>query len=544
MSDMFDPTKSDRTWNDIKESCGIDDKNTIKTLANRNYGFFFEYVLGYEVSSPVTQQAIRFHQNPEDFKETSSDMGAIKAAVVAPRGHSKTVSWTIGPTLWRMWKETGKEILISSASSSQSKDILADIKRIIVRNDALKHLEPTPENIAELGENCDIKAKESNWAAESVTATSDVTVQTKTFGSSIRSKHVDYVFLDDVLQDENSGTRSTEQEKDTFYNVISPIVENKGGVLQIVGTPMSHDDLLMELIEKDNFHITEYEAYNPETEEVLWPEKWSIEGLKQKKAEIGPARFAREYMCDPMSVEEQYFSVNECLDPNLDASHYKPHTALDKYRDWDFYVGVYVALSDKGDSDYNVFTVIGEPRDREEKYIVEIVRYQSMSPEGIANTLEDLDNKYEFRKGLYEKNAQGEGLHHEMRDRPGLRTRITGFDTTRTSRPQILSRLQASLYRQELKIVDQEGLVSEMAAFRKNSRGKLEGKGHDDTVMSLAIAYECIEGGEPGEASIGVVGLNDDMSENNQDIELGETGIVGDGPVDSDSENEMNIDIV
>jgi len=244
-----------------------------------------------------------------------------------------------------------------------------------------------------------------------------------------------------------------------------------------------------------------------------------------------------------MSVEEQYFSVNECLDPNLDASHYKPNTALDKYRDWDFYVGVDVALSDKGDSDYNVFTVIGEPQDREEKYIVEIVRYQSMSPEGIANTLEDLDNKYEFRKGLYEKNAQGEGLHHEMQDRPGLRTRITGFDTTRTSRPQILSRLQASLYRQELKIVDKEGLKSEMAAFRKNSRGKLEGKGHDDTVMSLAIAYECIEGGEPGEASIGVVGLDDDMSENDQDIDLGETGIVGESPVD-DKGDEMSIGIV
>lgn len=543
MADMFDPTKEERTWDDIKESCGIDDKNTIKTLANRNYGFFFEHVLGYKTSSPVTQQAIKFHQNPENFKETSSDMDAIKAAVVAPRGHSKTVSWTIGPTLWRMWSETGKEILISSASSSQSKDILADIKRIIVRNEALKHLEPTPENIAELGEHCDIKAKESNWAAESVTATSDVTVQTKTFGSSIRSKHVDYVFLDDVLQDENSGTRSTEQEKDTFYNVISPIVENKGGVLQIVGTPMSHDDLLMELIEKDNFHITEYEAYDPETEEVLWPEKWSIDGLMQKKAEIGPSRFAREYQTDPMSVEEQYYSMAECLEPNLDASHYKPNVSLDKYSDWDFVVGVDVALSDKGDSDYNVFTVIGDPRNQDEKYIVDIIRYQSMSPEGIANTLKELDDKYGFKEGLYEKNAQGEGLWHEMQKRDKLKNRIEPFDTTRTSRPQILSSLQAALYRQELKIVDKEGLVSEMAAFRKNSRGKLEGKGHDDTVMSLAIAYECLEGGELGEASMGIVGLDNEFNEDRERISLEDTGIVTSDSDPDEDESSMNIGI-
>lgn len=538
MAELFDPTTDTRTWQDIKDSCDIDDKQTINYLANQSFGFFFEHVLGYDTGCPVTQEAINFHQDPTSHKQTNDETDAIKTAVMAPRGHSKTVSWTMAPSLWRAFKEQGKNIIISSASRKQSTDILEDIKRIITRNEALEHLKPSPENMAMLGDNADIEDDERTWAAQTITTTTDVKIQTKTFGSSIRGKHVDYVFLDDILQDESGGTRSTEQEKNTFYNVVSPTVENKGGLLQIVGTPMSHDDLLMELMDKDNFHSTEYQAYYPGEDEVLWPEKWTMKGLEQKKAEIGPARFAREYMTDPMSVEEQYFDIKACIEPNLNAEHYKPKVSDEKYRSWEFVVGVDVALSDDRDSDYNVFTVIGNPPDHEESYIVDIIRQQTLSPEAIADELERLVKKYGITQGYYERNAQGEGLKHEVDDRPKIRNVVEPFDTTRKTRPEILSSLQAALYRQELKIVDREKLVNEMTGFRKNSKGKLEGKGHDDTVMSLAIAYRCIDSGFEGEVGMGIVSLDDA-----EGIDGRDTGIVtsADAPRD---ENEMNVGIV
>ena len=535
MSDQFDPTRDERTWEDIKNSCGIDDKDTIQTLAAKNIEFFFEHLIGYEKGCPVTEKSLDFHQNPQNHSKTSEDQDAVKAAIMAPRGHSKTVSWTMIPSLWRAWKEQGKMIIISSASRTQSKDILDDIKRIIVRNEALQHLKPSPENLASLGDHADIEDDEKNWAAESITTTTDVTILTRTFGSGIRGYHVDYVFLDDILQDENGGSRSTEQEKETFYNVVAPIVENKGGILQVVGTPMSHDDLLMELVNKENFYTEEYQAYDPETDTVLWPDKWSMDGLKQKKAEVGPARFAREYMCDPMSVEEQYFSMNHCIEPNIDEQHFKPKVSDSEYATWEFVLGVDVALSDKADSDYNVFTVIGDPPNEDERYIVDLIRQQTMSPEAITDEIERLDKRYGFKEGYYERNAQGEGLHHEMRNRPGLRTRIEPFDTTGKSRPQILSSLQAALYRQELKLVDKEGLVSELAAFHKNSRGKLEGKGKDDTVMSLAIAYECLEGEWTGETGMSIIDQDTDH------IDTADTGIVADV---SGGEKNMAIGVV
>lgn len=795
-----------------------------------------EHILGYNVDCPVTQASLEFHQNPEKFKQTSDDKDAIKKAVMAPRGHSKTVSWTISPTLWRAFGEKGKQIIISSASNGQSKDILELVKRIIMRNEALQHLEPSPENLERLGEHSDINRGEDSWAAQSITTTTDVQIKVKTFGSSIRSKHVDYVFLDDVLQDEGQGTRNVEQEKDTFYNVVSPIIENKDGILQIVGTPMSHNDLLMELMDKDSYSTNYYQAYNEETREPLWNSNWTYESLMEKKNEVGPARFAREYMCveegtpiqmehglrkieniekgekvlthegnykqvlntfdngkkdvlkiktpgysdsmglthnhpvrttegwknveeltendylvspriyggetmdkdilrlygwyvaegsigangravrlctnsaesdkvaeivrnagykpkfyggktekvepitinskdlatelekrfgrakdkkvwskihdldlehqkiflkaylngdghnpkegvyssrsvvrnvsesmariatalgwtvtrdydnegtdfkyegrecegadyhrvryyqnprraqitddyiaypvdsieeggtvqthnleveddnsyhlpmfavhncNPMSVEEQFFSEQDCIKPNLDDTHFKPNTYQQPYNDWSYYVSVDIAMSDKAGADYTVFTVIGVPKEGEQKHIVDIVREKGMSPRTIADKLEQMDSKYGFSRGLVEKNSIGEGVAKEIQLRDSLSGRIKFFDTTRTTRPKILSNLQAALHRGELTLPSNsyregETLIDELSAFHMNSRGKLEGKGHDDTVMSLAIGYELI--GNNSVASATIIGGDDEDNDNDDSVEDG-----------------------
>jgi len=86
-----------------------------------------------------------------------------------------------------------------------------------------------------------------------------------------------------------------------------------------------------------------------------------------------------------------------------------------------------------------------------------------------------------------------------------------------------------------LKLVDKEGLVSELSAFHKNSRGKLEGKRKDDTVMSLAIAYDCLEGEWTGDTGIDIIDQDTD------DIDIVDTGIVDNV---SDSGENMSIGVV
>jgi len=462
-------------------------------------------------NSELIDEAIKFHQNPDKFKKTDDSVDAVKAAVMAPRGHSKTYMWTIAPILWICYKEKGKRVLLSSASNSQSKDILETLKRIIQRNSALQHLKPSTENLRDLGGTADIEKWEKAWQREEIRTTTDVSVKVKTFSTNIRSKHVDYVFLDDVLSDKDSGRRSIAQEKDIFYNVLSPIVENKGGLMQIVGTPMAHNDLLMELMEKDSFHTLRYQAFNAETEKVLWPDNWTLEGLKEKKAEIGPARFAREYMTDPMSVEEQFFDQQQCIESNIprDGGRVKWHDP--PVDDMHYFLGVDIALSEGDDADFSVFTVLGVDSDSQ-VYLVNVHREKGMTPQSIADKIEEWDNYYGFSKGLVEKNAIGEGVWKTVEQKTGLSGRINSFDTTRKTRPTILSNLQAALHRGEVVLADYEPLVRELAGFRMNKRGKLEGREHDDTVMSLAICYHCIDTNK-SQASVSLIDTDEEGGE-------------------------------
>jgi len=502
---VFDPASRDRSWEDIQDSSGVESREEIKYLANSSFKFFVEHVLGLNTNSPVIQQSIEFHQNPQKFSETDDSTDSVKAAVMAPRGHSKTYSWTIAPILWRCYREKGKQILLSSASNSQSKDILQDLKRMIERNEALQHLKPSTENLAELGDTVDIKDWEDTWRAQEITTTTDVRVKVKTFSDSIRSKHVDYVFLDDVL----SHNMSKEQEKDVFYSVLGPIIENNDGMMQIVGTPIEYNDLMMELMDKDNYFSRRYRAHDPDTEEVLWPDNWTYEALMEKRDEIGPARFAREYMTEPMSVDEQFFD-DHVLESSQGAEWMRnPHS--DDSEDWSHFIGVDIALQDGADADYTVFTVLGQAPSGQ-VHLVNMKREKGLSPKEIAAEIDDLDNFYHFNAGLVEKNAIGEGVWRTIEEESKVVPRVEAFDTTRKTRPEILSSLQAALNRGELLLHDFDPLMRELRGFHMNQKGKLEGRDHDDTVMSLAIAYRCVDTGRSS-ASFNIIGEDEGEDE-------------------------------
>lgn len=517
MSDEFDPAFHNRTLEDIKRSSGVEDEQTIKMLASSNYEFFLEHVLGLNVDSPLIQEAVKLEEEPP---EQPSNNGR-KIAVMAPRGHSKTYSFTVGRALYKAFSETGKRIILTSASKSQSKGILNTIKRIIERNELLRFLKPSKENMDQLADSMDLKEDEGAWAAKSIVTTSDVAMVTKTFGTTIRSEHVDYVFADDILSDENSGQKDKETEKDVFYEVISPIAENKSGTIQVVGTPQSHDDLLMELMDKDSYYTVRFQAYDTETQEPLWPFMWDYEGLMNKKEEIGPARFAREYMTNPMSVDEQFFSWDDAVKPNLDTrykqDYWKPKMD-EQFDEWQFFLGVDIALSDASGSDYTVMTVLGQDPEGL-TWMVDMYRKQGMNPSEIADRIKLLDDKYAFTNGLVEKNAIGEGVWDTISQEAQLSGRIEPFDTTRKTRPKMLSRLQAALHRNELILHDNETLKDEMLAFYKNDSGKLEGKAHDDCVMSLAIAWRASGRGEYTPSSMSFIGPGGEEMEIEEDDE-------------------------
>lgn len=833
-----------RTWDEILEDCEdieeIQTKADAKFRAKFDFEFFLSKILGLRTDSKLIQDLIDLVQNPPD----QEDNKIIKIARLAPRGHSKTYTSTVGQALWRAFSEQGIKILIVSATREQATGILdEEIKRFINRNEALQHLKPSTEFLNKMQEqgsdgNLDIDKDEAKWAAQSITTTTDVRIKAKPFSSSIRSMHMDYVLCDDLLSDEESGTRDVEAEKNLYYNVITPTAESQGEWIQVVGTPQKHNDLIMELIDKEEYNTGKYQAHWEDEDgenQVLWehdPETdtgWTYDGLMSKKREIGSARFAKEYMCveegtpvqlkngwkyiedveigdevlthkgnykevintfdngkkdiyniytpgysesvgltanhpvltkegwkyaedlskddfvlsprmrgekslndsrakvygwyaaegaigangrqvvfyvredeseelhealedlgyspkyyggnsdkmnpvtinsktlateledrfgrskekkvwseihemdlktqekflrsyiegdgyekrdgiyssrsvclplsegmariatslgwtvtrdyenppfeetvnigsrggdvscsewhrvryyeneskraevtedyvaypvdavvkngsaqvynleveednsyhlpmfavhncNPMSVDEQFFDYENCIQPNLyknlKADHWKPDIQSGAYDDWLFAVGVDIALQDGEGADYTVFQVLGKDPEGQ-VWQVDMHRERGMTPKSIAEKLKSLDDLYSFETGYVEKNAIGEGVWKTIKEKANDVTyRVDAFDTTRKTRPKILSNLQAALEGRKLIIKETGDMVDEMMAFRLNNKNKLEGKGHDDTVMSLAIAWHAVDDGDTAPASMALIGAD------------------------------------
>ena len=537
----------ERTWDDILEACnemdGVETKSDVKFLARYDFEFFLSKCLGLRVDNDLIRDGIETIENPPEQPTNK----ITKISRLAPRGHSKTYTWTVGQTLWRIFKEKGTQIMIVSSTDDQAKGILdEEIKRFIKRNEMLQHLEPATGlmNQAEGTENVDIEKGEGKWSAHAITTTTDCRVTAQPFTSKIRSSHIDYVFCDDLLDDDESGKANMEKDKKIYYNVITPAVESQGMWIQVVGTPQKHNDLMMDLVhEKDGYDSADYQAYNKDTKEVLWeydPETrtgWTYEQLMSKKDDIGPSNFAKEYMCNPMSVDDQYFDYQDLIKPNMDVeydeSHWKPNTAHEFYDDWQFALGADLALSDSANADYTVFTVLGiDPRGK--IWLCDIWRNRSNSSESIADKLTEFDQRYHFREGLIEKNSLGEGVWKTIEDRcpSGLTNRVSAWDTTRKTRPKILSNLQAGLERGDLVLHNHDALIDEMKAFEMNSKGKLEGKEHDDCVMSLAIAFHQLASEEfkSTPVSVGIIGMD------------GSGGDESSMPVQGDQEQECPVD--
>lgn len=515
----------ERTWSEILDACehveGIETKSDVKMRARYDYEFFLEKVLGFRVDNELIRDAINTIQNPPEQEGNKIK----KIARLAPRGHSKTYSWTVGQSLWRAFKEKGTNILIISSTDDQAKGILGEIKKFIKRNEMLKHLEPATDfmNEHQDSDSVDIDKDDSQWAAKNVTLTTDVTIRARPFTSKIRSKHIEYVFCDDLLDDEASGGKTIDKDKDIYYEAITPAVESQGIWIQVVGTPQDDNDLMMELVDdKDSYNSGKYQAYNPDTKEVLWEfdeqtkTGWTYDMLQNKREDMGRSRFAKEYMCDPLSAGDQYFSYKELIKANIDTfaydeQHWKPNVQHESYNDWQFVLGGDLALQDGEQADYTVFIILGvDPRGK--VWMVDIWRNKGNTSQGIANKLQDLDKRYHFREGHIEKNAIGEGVWTTIRKEcpSHLMNRVTEWDTTRQTRPKMLSNLQAGLERGDLVLHDHDTLIEEMKAFHKNSKGKLEGKEHDDCVMALAIAYNQLadEEWEKTETSMSLISMS------------------------------------
>lgn len=153
-----------------------------------------------------------------------------------------------------------------------------------------------------------------------------------------------------------------------------------------------------------------------------------------------------------------------------------------------FYGGLDIGRAD----DYTVFTVLNENRE-----MVFIERWRQDEWTNIINKVADKINQYKA-KTLVEVNNQGDVFFEMLRKKCG--NLIEPFTTTSKSKPIMIEDLAVAFEQGEISILKEDYLISELEAFtyiyststRNVKYGAPQGM-HDDTVISLALAYQSVQ---------------------------------------------------
>jgi predicted phage terminase large subunit-like protein len=220
--------------------------------------------------------------------------------------HAKSTSMTFFYPLFMALYEKKKFIVIISASEDSAKKFLRRIRSELEAN-SLIHYVFGPQ-------------KTDKWSETELRLQNGTTIIAKGRGAQMRgllSGHTrpDLAILDDLEDDElvRSQMRRLDLE-DWFNGAVLPTLAPKSGTIVYVGTILHEDSLLNRLLNKKlypDFKSLKYAAIDKDTNEALWPERFSMEDLLRKKeayiARDKLANFYMEYLNDPIPQESAVF---------------------------------------------------------------------------------------------------------------------------------------------------------------------------------------------------------------------------------------------
>lgn len=302
--------------------------NEWRERCKEDFNLFVQEVLGFD-NAP--------HQ--VEWCRTLGNEMYRKLVVAAPRGHSKTTTFSVNYPLWEIARNPNIRILLVSNADTQSQSFLREIKGRIERDqefvDFAGQLKPDrPEKWTDK----EIILKRTR------TDIKDATISTVSVEGTILAKRADLIICDDLLNFENTRTPEQRQKiHDWLALVLLPVLEPKTGRLVVAGTVWQVGDLMEELLVDPTFDYSKkyqaivsepvhkelweqwcnlftedredrkaraaefYALHKEEMDEgvrVLWPERIGYEELYMLRYN-DPYAFARAYQNDPASRPSQ-----------------------------------------------------------------------------------------------------------------------------------------------------------------------------------------------------------------------------------------------
>lgn len=432
---------------------------------------FFTRVLGFE--------AKEFHK---EWIRTL--MREKEIAISAPTGFGKTTVFGIFWPIWMCYYKPKSLVLIISRSiRTQSSTVLEEIKNTIENNEILKQL--MSEEL------------KTTWTKEKIIMNNGSETLYSSYSVNVRGLQADYVFADEVATYEN---------QELFFRDVMTRVVSKRGQLAAVSTPLTTSDLLARLMNIPGFYSRVYPAIvNSEgvadlKGSSIWPEKFPVGYLLQKRERIGISNFERNYMCNPKaeSAEMPIFTlsaVEDCYDKSLTKSFDS------KTEGGIVYIGCDFAISSGPRADFDCYVVVEDINNF--VIIRNIERSKGVPTQSKVQRIKELCELYNPVRVIIDESNIGSAVLQELLSN-GVPAYPQSFNPQ--SRKKLLLQLKSIIDNRMLVIprkvegdnpmtITNTDILTEELIGMKEEESRItkikhivSTSAHDDTVMALAMA--------------------------------------------------------
>ena len=417
-----------------------------------------------------------------------------RICVLAARSHGKTYFFDFAYPIWKAMQLPNRSGFIFSATQDQAVRILGDIKTEIETNPKLRHL--MPELMGGFSGN--------KWSSAAIQLANGHKIYARGFGTKVRGAHPDWLVVDDALNDETAYSELVRRKQiDYFYTAISNMI-NPSGQIVVVGTPYHTNDLYGDLSKNSEYTFRRYQALNEKTGKPLWPDRFNLASLKEKKREIGALRFARELQCNPISDDASLFPSHLFQGSPTEVFNLKLGMPKEVYDQLGvtIYIGVDFAMSSSASADYTVIWVMGTDSFGN-RWIIDIIREKGLAYQKQLSLINTMGRKYDPALIFLEANQMQRIFGDELirtTDLP-IKKFVTGaekhtLDKGIPSLRMLLENGKFRIPRGDARSVELTDIwISEMKSFTFVD-GKLTSVGgHDDTCFSCWVCDQAIRAG-------------------------------------------------
>ena len=292
----------------------------------------------------------------------------------------------------------------------------------------------------------------------------DVTVRSADNPDSLRGEGLDFIVLDECAFIEEAA----------WTEALRPALSDRLGKAIFISTPKGRN-WFWRLYQKGLDDRGEWASFSFPTSENPYIEAKEIEDAKDTLPDL---IFRQEYLAEFIDDQGGVFRrVQEAA--VLESAKPDPKRQ--------YIAGVDVAAS----VDYTVVTVM----DTESKDMVYMDRFNRVDYPVLEDRLAAVYDRWQLQSMTIEANSIGRPVIDHMLER-GLSVR--SFTTTSATKQSVIQGLQSAFEHGNIRIIDDPILIGELLSFesKRNPSGSFSYSApdgmHDDTVMSLAIAWDAI----------------------------------------------------